>query len=135
MKCTTLQNVRDALCDLKNHKAPAAHSIPAQLLKYGGNKVINAINNLITIIWGLEQIPDEWKKNLICPIQKNGDKLSCENYRGIALLCTAYKVLTNITHLKIESYAENIRLASEQEDLPQISCLQLYTREMLGEQY
>ena len=63
IKCTTLQNVRDALCVLKNHKAPAADSIPTELLKYGGNKVINAINNLITIIWGLEQIPDEWKKN------------------------------------------------------------------------
>jgi hypothetical protein len=59
MKSTTLQNVRDALCVLKNHNAPAADSIPAELLQYGGNKVINAISNLITIIWGLEQIPDE----------------------------------------------------------------------------
>ena len=125
MKCTTLQNVRDALCALKNHKAPAADSIPTEFLKYGGNKVINAINNLITLIWGLKQIPDEWKKNVICPIQKKGDKLSCENYRGIALLCTAYIVLTNITHLKLESYTENIRLALEQEYVPQISCLQL----------
>jgi len=125
MKCTTLQNVRDALCALKKHKAPAADSIPTELLKYGGNKVINAINNLIILIWGLEQIPDEWKKNLICPIQRKGNKLRCENYRGIALLCTAYKMLTNITHFKLEPYTDNIRLASEQEDLPQINCLQL----------
>jgi hypothetical protein len=118
-------NVRDALCALKNHKAPAADSIPTELLKYGRNKVINVINKLVTLIWGLEQIPDEWKKNLICPIQKKGHKLRCKNYRGIALLCTAYKVLTNITHFKLESYTENIRLASEQEDLPQTDCLQL----------
>lgn len=40
MKCKTLQNVRDVLCALKNHKAPAADSIPTELLKYGENKVI-----------------------------------------------------------------------------------------------
>jgi hypothetical protein len=68
-----LQNVRDVLHALKNHMAPATVSITIELLKYGGNIAINAINNLITLIWGLEQISDEWKKNLICPIQKKGD--------------------------------------------------------------
>jgi hypothetical protein len=37
-----------------------------------------------------------------------GHKLSFENYRGIALLCTAYKVLTAIICLKLEPYTENI---------------------------
>jgi len=95
MKCTTLQNVRDSLCALKNHKALAADSIPTELLKYGGNKGINAINNLIILIWGLEQIPDEWKKNLIYPIQRKGDKLRCENYRGIVYYVQPIKCSPN----------------------------------------
>jgi hypothetical protein len=37
-----------------------------------------------------------------------GDKLSCENCRGITLLCAAYKVPTNIIRLKLEPYTENI---------------------------
>jgi hypothetical protein len=51
----------DALSALKNHKAPAADNIPAKLLKYGGDEVINAIYDSITLTLELEQIPDEWK--------------------------------------------------------------------------
>jgi hypothetical protein len=43
-----------------------------------------------------KQIPDEWKKSSICSIYMQGDTLSPQNYRKIALLCTAYKVLTDI---------------------------------------
>jgi hypothetical protein len=66
--CPTLEEVRDALNTLKNHKAPEADNIPAKLLKYEGNKVINAIHNLITLIWEQEQIPVEWTNSIICPI-------------------------------------------------------------------
>ena len=38
----------------------------------------------------------------------NGDKLKCDNYRGITLLNTAYKVLTNILLQKLETYSEEI---------------------------
>jgi hypothetical protein len=51
VECPTLEEVRDALGALKNHKVPGTDNIPAELLKYGGNKVINAIHNLITLIW------------------------------------------------------------------------------------
>jgi hypothetical protein len=61
------------------NKAPEADNIPAELLKYAGNKVLNAIYNLITLILEQEQIPNEWKKSIICPFHKKGDKLSCEN--------------------------------------------------------
>jgi hypothetical protein len=63
---------------------------------------------LITLIWDQEQIPDEWRKSIICPINKIGDKLSCENYRRITVLFAAYKVLTNIICLKLEPYIENM---------------------------
>ena len=79
MECPTLEKVRDALGAPKNHKAPGADNIPAELLKYGGNKIINATHNLITLIWDQEQIPYEWRKNIIFSIHKKGDKLSCEN--------------------------------------------------------
>jgi hypothetical protein len=43
VECQTLEEVRDTLGALKNHKAD---NIPAELLKDGENKVINAIHNL-----------------------------------------------------------------------------------------
>jgi hypothetical protein len=62
VECPTLEEVSDALGALKKHKDPGTDNIPAELLKYGGNKFINAIYNLITLILDLEQIPDEWRK-------------------------------------------------------------------------
>jgi len=32
-----------------------------------------------------ERIPEEWKETIIVPIHKRGDRVRCENYRGIAL--------------------------------------------------
>lgn len=32
----------------------------------------------------------------ICPTHKKGEKLKCENHRGISLLCVVYKVFTEI---------------------------------------
>jgi hypothetical protein len=41
-------------------------------------------------------MPDEWKQSIIVSIQKKGDKTDCSHYRGISLLSTSYKILSNI---------------------------------------
>lgn len=55
--------------------------------------------------------PEEWKVGIISPIHKKGNTKVVENYRGITLLCTAYKIyaykiyaniLTEKLRIKIE---------------------------------
>jgi hypothetical protein len=60
----------------------------------------------MTKVWAQEKILDEWKRCVICPIHKNGDLLECENYRGISLLNTLYKVLSNIIFTHLLPYTE-----------------------------
>lgn len=40
--------------------------------------------------------PEEWRVGIISPIHKKGNTKVVENYRGITLLCTAYKIYANI---------------------------------------
>ena len=42
------------------------------------------------------------------PIYKKGDKTDCSNYRGISLLSTMYKILSNILLSRLTQYAEEI---------------------------
>jgi hypothetical protein len=47
-------------------------------------------------VWNKEELPDQWRESIIVPIHKKGDKTDCNNYRGISLLSTSYKILSNI---------------------------------------
>jgi len=53
-------------------------------------------------------LPEDWKESIIVPIYKKGDKTDCNNYRGISLLPTAYKILSNILLLRLIPYAEEV---------------------------
>ena len=41
-------------------------------------------------------LPEQWKESIIVPIYKKGEKTNCNNYRGLSLLLTSYKILSNI---------------------------------------
>jgi len=44
----------------------------------------------------------------LSPRHKKGDKTDCDNYRGISLLPTTYKILSNILLSRLIAYAEEI---------------------------
>jgi hypothetical protein len=53
-------------------------------------------------------LPDQWKESIIVPIYKKGDKTDCINYRGILLLWTSYKILSNILLSRLSPYVHEI---------------------------
>jgi sorting nexin-29 len=60
-------------------------------------------------IWRTEKIPQDQKHGILRPVyKKKGGKLSCQNYRGISLLCTYYKIFTTVLKNKLETYTEQI---------------------------
>jgi len=87
-------------------------------------------------IWDEETFPDEWKQAVIIPIHKKKDKLDCNNYRGISLLCHYSKIFTSILMDRIKKKTEEI-LSEEQAGFraSRSTIDQIFTLRQLSEKY
>ena len=63
---------------------------------------------LVRQMWQEGRVPEEWKETIIVCVHKRADRDRCENYRGIALGNTAYRILSNIILGKIKPYFEKV---------------------------
>ena len=97
-----------AIEELKRHKSPGTVQIPTEPNKSGNRTNRSDIHKLINAIWNKEDLPEEWKELIIVPIYKNGGKTDCSNCRGISLMSTEYKILSNILLSRLTSFAETI---------------------------
>jgi hypothetical protein len=100
--------VEISIAKLKKYKSPGSDKILAELYEAGGETLVSVIHKLITSIWNKEEMPDQWKESIIVPIQKTGDKTDCNNYCGISLLSTSYKILSNILLSRLSPYIDDI---------------------------
>ena len=97
-----------AIDKLKSHKSQGIDEIPAELIKAGGGTICFEIHKLITSTWKKEKLSEEWEESIIVPIHKKCDKTDCNNCRGISLLPTTYKILSNILLSRLIPYAKEI---------------------------
>jgi len=103
----TIEDIKKAMRNIKSNKAAATDGIHPELIKYGENKLLNRMYELVRQIWE-ERIPEEWKETIIVSMYEKGDRDSCENYRGTASGNAAYKILVNMIMGKIKPYIEKI---------------------------
>jgi hypothetical protein len=96
-----------AIEKIKSHKSPSLDHLPAELIKACG-KAIRCESHKLISIRNKEELPEEWKKSIIVPIYKKGDKTDCNNYRGISLLPTTYKILSSILLSRLIPYAKEV---------------------------
>jgi hypothetical protein len=81
---------------------------PAEFTQARGEILCSKIHKLINYIWNKEKLPDQWKESIILLVHKKGDKTDCSNYRGISLLSTLYKILSNILLSRLIPYIDEM---------------------------
>lgn len=66
--------VRKALYDIKNRKAPGGDNIPVELLQEGGDEAMKALTALCQQVWKPGVWPSDWKKSVYILVPKNETK-------------------------------------------------------------
>ena len=99
----TRQELDQAIDGLKKNKSPGPDDIPAELFQYLDNVNREALLGWYNELWEAGKIPEHFNESHIAPILKPGkDPRHYENYRPIALLNTAYKILAKLLLNRIQ---------------------------------
>ncbi|XP_012552626.1 uncharacterized protein LOC105842911 [Bombyx mori] len=98
--------IEAAIRKLKNNKAPGPDRITAEVLKGLGPNGIMCLHNLCSKIWQTGDWPSDWVHSSILPLHKKGSVRNCNNYRTIALISHASKILLYIINARLRSYLD-----------------------------
>ena len=110
----TMEEVQQAVEQMRSRKAPGNDQIIVDLLKAGGVAVIEWLHQIFVEIWKNEKIVECWSSAILIRLYKNkGDKRSCDNYRGISLLVVASKIFTRVILNRIQHVIDS-RLLEQQ---------------------
>ena len=62
------------------------------------------LHSICEHIWKTQQWPQNWKRSVFIPIPKKGNAKECSNYRTIALISHASKVMLKILQARLQQY-------------------------------
>ena len=101
------EEVWEAVNKMKNGKAVGPDEIPVEVWKSLGDEGCSFLCELFNDILESESIPEKWRQSTLVPVYKNkGDVQSCENYRGIKLMCHTMKIWERVIDKRIRSEVE-----------------------------
>ena len=71
---------------LKNGKIAGKDEITGEMIKGGGDKVVDWIWKLCNMAFESDVVFEDWRSGVIVPLYKGkGERTECTNYRGISL--------------------------------------------------
>ena len=75
------------------NKASGGDGIPVKLYQILKDDAVKVLHSICQLIWKTQQWPQDWKRSVFIPIPKKGNAKECSNYRTIALISHASKVM------------------------------------------
>jgi len=129
--------IRRAIERLKVGKAAGMDGITAEMLKFGGDVVVEWMHLICNLAWKQGEVPDEWVRAILVPVYKGkGSRDMCGNYRGISLLSIPGKVYSRIVIERVMEITEG-RISDEQGGFRKgKGCVdQIFNVKLLAEKY
>ena len=104
-----------ALGRITANKASGGDGIPVELFQILKDDAVKVLHSICHHIWKTQQWPQDWKRSVFIPIPKKGNAKECLNYRTIALISHASKVMLKILQARLQQYL-NCELPHVQSD-------------------
>ena len=96
--------IKWTLGSITTNKASAGNRIPVELFQILKDDAIKVLHSICQQTWKTQQWPQDWKRPLFIPIPKKGNAKECSNYRTIALISHASKVMLKILQTRLQQY-------------------------------
>ena len=96
--------VKWALGSITTNKASGGDGIPVELLQILKDDAVKVLHSICQQIWKTQQWTQDWKRSVFIPVTKKGNAKECSNYRTIALISHASKVMLKILQARLQQY-------------------------------
>ena len=96
--------VKWALESISMNKASGGDRIPIELFHILKDAAVKVLHSICQQIWKTQQWPQDWKRSVFNPIPKKSNAKECSNYRTIALISHASKVMLKILQARLQQY-------------------------------
>ena len=96
--------VKWALGSITTNKASGGDGIPVEQFQILKDDAVKVLHSICQEIWKNQQRPQDWKRSVFIPIPKKGNAKECSNYRTIALISHASKVMLKMLQARLQQY-------------------------------
>ena len=86
------------------NKASGGDGIPVELFQILKDDAVKVLHSICQQIWKSQQWPQDKKWSVFIPIPKKGNAKECSNYRTVALISHASKVMLKIPQARLQQY-------------------------------
>ncbi|XP_024883228.1 uncharacterized protein LOC112461981 [Temnothorax curvispinosus] len=91
---------------MKEKKAAGTDGLANEVWIYGGERLREKIWEVSDKAWRTGEIAEDWKEGIIVPIVKKGEGKEAQDYRGVTLMNTSYKIYAAILAKRLEREVE-----------------------------
>ena len=99
--------VKWALGSISTNNASGGDGIPAELFQVLKDDAVKMLHSICQQIWKTQLWPQDWKRSVFTPIRKKGNAIECSNYRTLALISHASKVMLKILQARLQQYVNH----------------------------
>ena len=89
-------------------KTSGGDGIPVELFQILNDDAVKVLQSICKFgnleIWKTQQWSQDWKRSVFIPVSKKDNAKECSNYRTIALISHARKVMLKILQTRLQQY-------------------------------